>query len=111
MKGLYMGYYKVKSDKAVKAKASCSILNIGCGNSTMSEEMYDEGYLSITNNDISESCIENMKKRNEKRPEMKWDVMDVRDMSYPDSSFDMIIDKSTLDCLNCGDKGPINITL
>ena len=65
--------------------------------------MYDEGYKNIVNNDISEVCIETMKKRNEqKRPEMKWDVMDITKMSYPDETFDIVIDKSTMDALLCG---------
>ena len=56
-------------------------MNLGCGNSVICEQMYDEGYVSITNNDISEVCIEKMALRNSKeRPLMKWDVMDIRDM-------------------------------
>ena len=34
---------------------------------------------------------------------MKWDVMDVRDLKYEDNSFDLIVDKSTIDALLCGD--------
>ena len=73
--------------------------------------MYDEGYTSITSNDISETCIENMKKRNEGiRPEMKWDVMDILDMSlYKDGQFDMIIDKSTIDAILCGAQAYANV--
>ena len=45
--------------------------------------MYDEGYTNIYNMDISSVCIEQMTKRNkEKRPEMKWEVMDCRDLNY-----------------------------
>ena len=35
---------------------------------------------------------------------MVWDAMDVCDMTYPDSSFDLIVDKSTIDALLCGRK-------
>lgn len=49
------------------------ILNIGCGNSTITEELYDLGYHDITNIDISETCIASMIERNkEKRPNMKF---------------------------------------
>ena len=70
--------------------------------------MYDEGYLNITNNDISPICISNMAKRTLDRPQMKWDVMDVMDMTYGDNSFDLIIDKSTIDAILCGEKPYVN---
>ena len=62
-----------------------SILNLGCGNSILAEELYDNGFKKVYNNDISAEVIQQMKERNaEKRPELEWDVMDVRDMStYP----------------------------
>ena len=51
-----------------------------------------------------------MKERNaEKRPELQWNVMDVKDMnSYSSNFFDIIIDKSTLDALLCSDEGSKN---
>ena len=59
------------------------MLNLGCGNSIVCEDMYDEGYTDITNMDISTVVIETMKKRNiTKRPLMKWDVADVKDLKY-----------------------------
>ena len=65
--------------------------------------MYDDGYFQIANCDYSHVCIEKMLQRNkDTRPYMKWDVMDVCDMKYKDASFDLIIDKSTMDCLLCG---------
>ena len=39
------------------------IVNIGCGNSRMSEEMYDEGYKHIVNIDFSPVCIAAMKEK------------------------------------------------
>lgn len=44
-----------------------------------------------------------MKERNEAREEMKWDVMDVREMTYETGFFDIAIDKSTIDALLCGE--------
>lgn len=37
------------------------ILNVGSGNSRLSEEMFEEGYTQITNIDISNVCIKAMK--------------------------------------------------
>ena len=56
--------------------------------------------------------IEQMRKRNEeKRPLLKWDVMDVREMTYDSNFFDLIIDKSTIDALLCGENAFINVAL
>ena len=45
-------------------KTICNVLNLGCGNAEMSQEMYDDGYKNITNIDISSTVIEQMKERN-----------------------------------------------
>ena len=50
-----------------------------------------------------------MADRNKDRPEMKWETMDVRDLKYPDETFDLVIDKSTIDSLLCGDFEGINV--
>ena len=74
--------------------------------------MYDEGYLNIFNMDISTVCIETMSERNNKlRPLMNWAVMDVRDLKYQDEMFDLIIDKSTIDALLCGDYAYLNVAI
>ncbi|XP_073314083.1 uncharacterized protein [Primulina huaijiensis] len=58
-----------------------SILVPGCGSSTLSENLYDEGFRNITNVDFSKVVISNMLRRNvRERPEMKWRVMDMTDM-------------------------------
>jgi 2-polyprenyl-3-methyl-5-hydroxy-6-metoxy-1,4-benzoquinol methylase len=45
-------------------KDKVKILNLGCGNSIMCEEMYDDGFANIYNIDISSVVIDYMKKRN-----------------------------------------------
>ena len=83
-------------------KRSCNVLIIGCGTSDIAEMMYDSGYHQITNNDASVIAIKHMKRRNETlRPEIEWDVMDVKDMRYRDNTYDLIIDKGTLDNMLC----------
>ena len=46
--------------------------------------------------DISSVVIEQMRDRNADRDEMVWEVMDVWDMWYEDSFFDIAIDKSPI---------------
>lgn len=64
--------------------------------------MYDDGYEHITNIDISPVVIEDMKERNLERTNMTWEVMDVMNMTYDDETFDIAIDKSTIDALLWG---------
>ena len=49
----YQRFSGVKDLVAQYVKKTDHIMNIGCGNSRMSEDMYDEGYTTIANIDIS----------------------------------------------------------
>ena len=40
---------------------------------------------------------------------MRFDVMDVRHLQYEGGSFDLIIDKSTIDSLMCSDNPLTNV--
>lgn len=86
------------------ANDDCRILNVGCGNSLLPEEMYDDGYINIVNVDISPTVVDHMRSRNqETRPEMQWLEMDATRMpTFADGSFDLILDKGTLDAFACG---------
>ena len=85
------------------------ILMIGCGNACLSEDLYDDGFPYVHNIDISTVVIDQMKKRNETRPKMIYEVMDCTQMDLADNSFDIAIDKSTIDALLCGDNAYINV--
>ncbi|XP_066286326.1 eEF1A lysine and N-terminal methyltransferase-like isoform X1 [Branchiostoma lanceolatum] len=75
-------------------------LVVGCGNSRLSEDLYDVGYRGLTNVDISDVVVRQMTERNaEKRADMKFLQMDVMKMDFPDSSFSAVLDKGTLDAL------------
>ncbi|TFY75556.1 hypothetical protein EWM64_g8455 [Hericium alpestre] len=79
---------------------SARILMLGCGNSTLSQDMYDDGYKNIVNIDYSPVVIEQMKTRHQDtRPEMTWHEMDIRDLTFGDASFDVAIDKGTMDAM------------
>ena len=79
------------------------ILMLGSGNADFSADIYDEGYHNITNVDFSEVVIEQMIQKNaELRPKMVWLMLDVTEMSrFVVDTFDLVIDKSTIDCLFC----------
>ena len=52
-----------------------------------------------------------MRERNqESRPDLQWEIMDCCNMrTIQSNSFDIVIDKSTIDALLCGDKSFINV--
>eukprot|EP00443_Scrippsiella_acuminata_P132091 CAMPEP_0115659048 /NCGR_PEP_ID=MMETSP0272-20121206/45523_1 /TAXON_ID=71861 /ORGANISM="Scrippsiella trochoidea, Strain CCMP3099" /LENGTH=324 /DNA_ID=CAMNT_0003097151 /DNA_START=29 /DNA_END=1000 /DNA_ORIENTATION=+ len=79
-----------------------SVLDLGCGNARLAEDMHDDGYTNVTGVDISEVAISMMRERNaETRPGIKWVVGNAFELDFPDSSFDIVIDKSTMDALSC----------
>ena len=85
-------------------KQQNKILVIGCGNSKLSEDLYDVGFESIENIDISEVVIKQMLAKNkDRRPLMKFIAMDMVNMTYHDNVFDCVLDKGTLDAV-CVDK-------
>ncbi|KAI8779458.1 methyltransferase-like protein 13 [Biomphalaria glabrata] len=76
------------------------VLVVGCGNSALSETMYDNGLQKLVNIDISDTVIRQMSERNkQKRPNMVFEKVDVTQMGYPDGHFHVALDKGTLDAL------------
>ncbi|XP_012584769.1 PREDICTED: methyltransferase-like protein 13 isoform X2 [Condylura cristata] len=76
------------------------VLVVGCGNSELSEQLYDVGYQDIVNIDISEVVIKQMKERNaSRRPHMSFLKMDMTKMEFPSASFQVVLDKGTLDAV------------
>ncbi|KAL6580731.1 hypothetical protein OROMI_006654 [Orobanche minor] len=88
---------------------SVRILVAGCGNSRLSEHLYDAGFTNITNVDFSGVVISHMLERNvRERPLMKWRVMDMTTMKFANETFDAIFDKGGLDLLVEPEVGPRN---
>ncbi|XP_071096355.1 eEF1A lysine and N-terminal methyltransferase-like [Haliotis cracherodii] len=76
------------------------VLMVGCGNSRLSEDMYDVGYTNIVNIDISDTVIRQMTDKNRKqRPNMAFHRMDVTETTFSDGEFSVALDKGTLDAL------------
>jgi ubiquinone/menaquinone biosynthesis C-methylase UbiE len=81
-------------------KPSSKIMVLGCGTSSLSEDLYQSGYHHIFSNDFSAKCIDLMSCRKQDKPEMHWDVCDVRTLEvYDDDSFDVVIDKGVMDAM------------
>uniref|UniRef100_A0A8C6JTY7 eEF1A lysine and N-terminal methyltransferase n=1 Tax=Melopsittacus undulatus TaxID=13146 RepID=A0A8C6JTY7_MELUD len=77
------------------------VLVVGCGNSELSEQMYDVGICEdIVNIDINNAVIHQMQERSRsKRPKMSYLLMDVLQMNFPDAHFHVVLDKGTLDAV------------
>lgn len=74
------------------------VLVIGCGNSTLSSDLYDTGITNIHNIDLSEKVIKQMKKQNEKRREkMQWSPMDARQVCHDNQSLLFVLKKIIID--------------
>ncbi|OBT63790.1 hypothetical protein VE03_06952 [Pseudogymnoascus sp. 23342-1-I1] len=74
------------------------ILQLGCGNSTMTADIYNLGYKNQTSIDFSRVVIDAMESKYSSL-ETRWRVMDVRQLELPDGSVDVAIDKGTLDAM------------
>lgn len=103
-----------------------NIVVLGCGNSMLSYELYqdidsmiadfDIKFVQISNADISRVLIDQMKEQwstinpqhdetndNTTKKEMTWKQMNCMYMTYTSNKFDIAIDKGLLDCLYCHD--------
>uniref|UniRef100_A0A1B0DBE5 Methyltransferase domain-containing protein n=1 Tax=Phlebotomus papatasi TaxID=29031 RepID=A0A1B0DBE5_PHLPP len=81
-------------------KPTDEVLMVGCGNSSLSASLYDVGIRKVTNIDISEVVIKQMKNlHRSQRPDMEFLQMDATQMTFEDGKFSVILDKGTLDAL------------
>ena len=96
----------------MNATPDTAVLNVGSGNSPLPFVMWGDGYTNLTNIDISDKAIEVMKEQAAtKGIGGKWLEMDATKMSFQNDTFDIVVDKGTLDALVCADDKSIPIDL
>ncbi|XP_065265636.1 eEF1A lysine and N-terminal methyltransferase isoform X2 [Emys orbicularis] len=96
----YGGYLELCAALHKYVRPRDKVLVVGCGNSELSEQMYDVGYQDIVNIDISEVVINQMRERNaHRRPKMSYLRMDMLQMDFQDAQFQVVLDKGTLDAI------------
>ena len=76
-----------------KVGPKAKILQLGCGNSQLTLDMYNNWFEDITCIDIGEVVI---KKMSFKYP-LKFVQMDISNLEFGEEKFDLVIEKSTLD--------------
>lgn len=72
--------------------------------------MYLAGYTTITNVDYSSVCMESMAQRHTDCTGMSWVCMDARRLAFPDSSFDVVMEKGMLDAMLVEERDPWNVS-
>jgi len=97
---------KIPSDEKKKL-TSPRVLHIGCGNSNLSERLYDEGISNIIGIDFCKDIIDVMCSRRDHShmDSLIYEHMDARGLRFPNDCFDVIIDKGCMDCMVCVPKG------
>ncbi|XP_030582494.1 eEF1A lysine and N-terminal methyltransferase [Archocentrus centrarchus] len=89
-------------------KVQDKVLVVGCGNSELSEQLYDVGYKHLTNIDISETVVNHMNQRNaERRPGLTFYQVDATKTPYEDASYQAALDKGTLDAMASEEEGAL----
>ena len=61
--------------------------------------------------DFSPIVIKEMSQKNAMRKEMKWDVMDVTQMTYSDQQFKVVLDKGALDAIDSTETAEVETTV
>lgn len=82
----------------------------GCGNSALSHDLHELGYTDVTSIDFSPACIAAMRARYARCPGLRWAVMDIRALAFPDASFDVVLEKGTLDVLMVEETDPWHVS-
>ncbi|XP_070262787.1 endothelin-converting enzyme 2 isoform X4 [Myotis yumanensis] len=86
------------------------ILVLGCGNSALSYELYLGGFPDVTSVDYSSVVVAAMRARYAHVPKLRWETMDVRALGFPNASFDVVLEKGTLDALLAGERDPWTVS-
>ena len=92
----------VRFSEPPRVRSDVRVLMLGCGNSEMSRAMSADGFTALTAIDYSTVVIQQMKTAHQDAPNIKFMVMDARAMTFSAESFDVVIDKGTLDAVLCG---------
>ncbi|KXZ54523.1 hypothetical protein GPECTOR_4g588 [Gonium pectorale] len=106
----FYGYTALRRLVRAFLKRSKPVLHVGCGNSNFQEGMGKDGY-QVTNTDISDVVIEQMRARHRDMPNLRYVVSDCRKMpEFLDCQFGSVLDKGTVDALLCSKEAADDIS-
>jgi ubiquinone/menaquinone biosynthesis C-methylase UbiE len=102
----YQNYEGIRSHVHTHLRPNFRLLHVGAGNSRISESLHKDGFVDVTNVDISPTVTEQMiQATSHLQPPMSWLVMDVRSMEFSDESYDAVLDKGCYDTVLAGEQG------
>ena len=108
-KAEYVEWFAGYSELANVLRCACSpaatVLHAGCGISSLSQALYDDGFLHQISVDFSGQCMLRQRALCLGRPEIGNAVMDCTRLGLRSASVDVCMDKGTLDALLCMDEG------
>ncbi|XP_078206497.1 EEF1A lysine methyltransferase 4 isoform X2 [Callithrix jacchus] len=81
-----------------------------CGNSALSHELFLGGFPNVTSVDYSSVVVAAMQARYAHVPQLRWKTMDARQLDFPSASFDVVLEKGTLDALLAGECDPWTVS-
>ncbi|CAN0178333.1 unnamed protein product [Scytosiphon promiscuus] len=96
-------------------KKDARVLDVGCGDKPLAWDLRDAGYSgNITGFDFSPTVIEKLSAEARSCDRKKLDVgvefmvLDARDLPFEAGSFDLVVDKGTVDAMLCDSSGKDN---
>ena len=105
----YTGFSQINKDFLIEAilkekyphKNKCNILELGCGNSSLSYGLYQIGYKQIISIDFSPTVISQMKAKYGESTSISYLCVDFNRMDkfFDENQFDVIIEKAGLDSI------------
>ncbi|EAY04958.1 hypothetical protein TVAG_040100 [Trichomonas vaginalis G3] len=98
----YLPWKKLKGSLGRYIDGCTSALHVGCGTSTLGIDIQEDGVKNVLNIDTSETVIQEMSSKYE-RKRNKFEVGDIRNLEYRKNSFDLVIDKGTMDSMMCAE--------
>nr|XP_024379685.1 EEF1A lysine methyltransferase 4-like isoform X2 [Physcomitrium patens] len=102
----YQSYKELKGLFEMYLPKDNKILNAGCGNGMLGEDMVRDGYLDVVNVDNSSTCFDQLNLRYKGNKDIPsaftWFRQDMKDLKmFKDFSMDHVIDKGFLDSILC----------
>ncbi|KAF5185857.1 Methyltransferase-like protein [Thalictrum thalictroides] len=94
----------------IPSNSNYSVLELGCGNSKLCEELSKDGITDITCIDLSPIAVENLRSRllDKGYKDIKVLVADMLELPFGEELFDVVIEKGTMDVLFVDSGDPWN---
>ncbi len=93
-----------------RIERSQAILELGCGSSALGIALHDDGYRSVTCIDYALAALTHAQARAAGRTGLSYVAMDALRLGFADASFDVVVEKGTIDAIACSTPRDENLT-